>query len=180
MWDWEEFERLVFLDGDMALRKNLDHLFTLPHAPLYAVGDCYGGRETEEERNKCCHFTPDSPPEYFNAGFYVMRPSKAELATMRAALVDGSVPVGRFAEQDFLNGFYAGRWRHLPYTYNAQKRIKYHHPDLWAFDDVAVVHYVDEKPWSHRFSEENMAYQDIVEYWWQVYEQKNVHTTVEE
>lgn len=39
-----------------------------------------------------------------------------------------------------------GLWTHLPYTYNAQKRIKYHHPKLWRLEDIRVIHYVDEKP----------------------------------
>jgi len=171
MWEWEEFSRLVYLDADMVLCRNVDHLFTLPPAALYAVGDCYGGRETQEERSACCHFTPDAQPQYFNAGFYVMTPNKAEFAAMHAALAAGSVEVGRFAEQDFLNGYFNGRWRPLPYIYNAQKRIKYHHPNLWDLQHIAVIHYVDDKPWNNPHSPENMAYQDIVEYWWRVYGQ---------
>ena len=34
-----------------------------------------------------------------------------------------------------------GRWRHLPYAYNGQKRIKLHHPGLWDLEDVFVIHY---------------------------------------
>lgn len=170
MWEWEEFDRLVYLDADMVMRRNIDHLFELPdNAALYAVGDCYGGRETAEERNACCHFRPDTTPQYFNAGFYVMRPNKKELVQMEAALATGSVAVGRFAEQDFLNGYFTGSWIHLPYTYNAQKRIKFHHTDLWCLEDVHVIHFVDEKPWSHPYSEENKAYAEIVEFWWEVY-----------
>jgi hypothetical protein len=29
---------------------------------------------TEEERNSCCHDTPEATPEYFNAGFCVLTP----------------------------------------------------------------------------------------------------------
>ena len=29
---------------------------------------------TEEERNSCCHFTPEATPEYFNAGVCVLTP----------------------------------------------------------------------------------------------------------
>ncbi|PRW55990.1 glycosyl transferase [Chlorella sorokiniana] len=131
-----------------------DHLFELPPG-FYAVGDCYGGREYAEERESCCHFTPDATPEYFNAGFYVMTPSLAELEEMRAALREGRVK---------------GKWRHLPYSYNGQKRIKVHHPDLWDMSDIYIIHYVDEKPWSHRYSEENLAYKEECDYWWDVFE----------
>jgi lipopolysaccharide biosynthesis glycosyltransferase len=171
MWEWTEFDRLVYLDADMVVTRNIDHLFDLPQSPLFAVGDCYGGRETSEERDACCHFSPDCVPEYFNAGFYVMTPSHQEFRGMEDALASGSVQVGRFAEQDFLNGYFAGRWTPLPYIYNAQKRIKYHHNDIWDLSDVAVIHYVDEKPWSHRYSEENLGYQDICDLWWHIYEE---------
>lgn len=126
-----------------------------------------------------------------------------------------------------------GQWRHLPYSYNGQKRIKMHHPDLWDMSDIYVIHYggcasgsilasayllaeeregagkgaggvflsnachaavhracpchlvkfgalrwhalpspthftptaVDEKPWSHRYSEENLMYKEECDYW---------------
>ncbi|KAI7845862.1 hypothetical protein COHA_000596 [Chlorella ohadii] len=165
MWEMTQYDRLVYLDADMILLKHTDHLFELPPG-FYAVGDCYGGREFEEERNSCCHFTPDATPEYF----------LAELEEMKAALREGRVRVRFFAEQDFLNGFFKGQWRHLPYCYNGQKRIKVHHPDLWDMADIYVIHYVDEKPWSHRYSEENLAYKEECDYWrvmgmgWDVFE----------
>lgn len=169
MWEMTQFDRLVYLDADMIVCRNIDHLFDLPAGGFHAVGDCYGGREYAEERDNCCHFTPDKVPEYFNAGFYVMTPSLEELRSMEEALAEGRIAVRFFAEQDFLNGYFKGKWKHLPYTYNAQKRIKYHHPTLWRMEDIHIVHIVDEKPWDHRYSEENMAYQEIMDYWWDVY-----------
>ena len=41
----------------------------------------------------------------------------------------------------FLAMLLQGRWRHLPHAYNAQKRIKYHHPELWDLSQIAVIHY---------------------------------------
>lgn len=172
MWEWEEYDRLVYLDADMVVRYSIDELFNLPPAPLYAVGDCYGGRETEEERNSCCYFYPDQRPDYFNAGFYVMAPDKEQFAEIKATLAKGTVQSGRFAEQDFLNNYFKGKWKSLPYTFNAQKRIKTHHPSLWNLEDVFVIHFVDEKPWSKACSTsaENNSCQDVVDYWWQIYE----------
>ncbi|PSC72665.1 glycosyl transferase isoform B [Micractinium conductrix] len=169
MWEMVEYDRLIYLDADMILLRSIDHLFELPHG-FYAVGDCYGGRDEEEERNSCCHFRPDETPDYFNAGFYVMSPSLAELAEMKRALEEGRCPVRFFAEQDFLNAYFKGRWRHLPWAYNGQKRIKYHHPDLWSMDELFVIHYVDEKPWSHRYSADNLGYRAECDYWWDVFE----------
>lgn len=47
--------RLVYLDADMILCRNIDHLFDLPQG-FWAVGDCYGGRETGEacRWRACC------------------------------------------------------------------------------------------------------------------------------
>jgi hypothetical protein len=39
-----------------------------------------------------------------------------------------------------------GRWRHLPWSYNGQKRIKWHHPDLWDLANVYVIHYGALRP----------------------------------
>jgi lipopolysaccharide biosynthesis glycosyltransferase len=75
-----------------------------------------------------------------------MTPDKAEFSAMVHALANGAASkVGPLAEQDFLNHFYADRWKALPYTLNCQKRIKLHHPGIYCFDDVAIEHYVDEK-----------------------------------
>lgn len=45
--------------------------------------------------------------------------------------------------------------------------------NLWRLEDIAVLHYVDEKPWSHRNSEENQQYKEEMDLWWNIYEQKS-------
>ena len=100
MWEMCEYSRLVYLDADMIVRKNIDHLFGLPgQGAFYAVGDCYGGRETAEERDGCCFHDPASVPQYFNAGMYVMTPSLQVLEGMKAQLATGENFVNFFAEQ---------------------------------------------------------------------------------
>ncbi len=34
-----------------------------------------------------------------------------------------------------------GWWKHLPLAYNAQKRIKYHHPEQWDLSAIHIIHY---------------------------------------
>lgn len=102
MWEMCEYARLIYLDADAIVQKNIDHLFSLPGAEqgaFYAVGDCFGGRESAEERGACCFHDPGAVPAYFNAGIYVMTPSLRELEGMKAALASGTIHVNFFAEQ---------------------------------------------------------------------------------
>lgn len=180
MWEAEEYERIVYLDADMVVLRNIDHLFDIccsdsKNGEFYAVGDCYGGRLEAKERDACCFFDSNTTkPEYFNAGFCVLTPNKGEYQRMLAALPTWPErETSRFSEQDFLNYYYKDTWKHLPYTYNAQKRIKVHHPNLWDLQQIHVVHYVDEKPWSHRWAVENIEYREEVELWWDIYADTN-------
>lgn len=61
-------------------------------------------------------------------------------------------------------------WRPLPHTFNAQKGIRRHHPQLWRqhWHAVAVVHYTDAKPWQEGHSD-HAEYQDLVQLWWRVF-----------
>eukprot|EP00887_Chlorella_sp_A99_P002734 scaffold6.g2734.t1 len=97
MWGLEEYGRLAYLDADMVVRRNIDALFSLPEG-FYAVPDCAFGRASAAERDACSYFTPHVP-HYFNAGFFLMRPSAAELRRFRALLAAGAVEIGAFAEQ---------------------------------------------------------------------------------
>ena len=44
-----------------------------------------------------------------------------------------------FAEQDFLNEYYDGRWQPLPYVYNALKTLPQQHPTLWDASAVKNI-----------------------------------------
>ena len=43
------------------------------------------------------------------------------------------------AHQDFLAAFYAGAWQPLPWVYNALKKLRAAHADMWRDDKVANV-----------------------------------------
>ena len=60
-----------------------------------------------------------------------------------------------FAEQDFLNAYFAGRWRPLPWTYNASKALYACHRgpgELWQLSSVKNLHFTMAKPWDLRHS----------------------------
>lgn len=77
-----------------------------------------------------------------------MRPAAAARPCRTAPRATNRRVLSR-AGQDFLNHVYAGAWRPLPPTFNAQKGMRRHHPGLWRrhWGDVAVLHYTDAKPW---------------------------------
>ena len=60
------------------------------------------------------------------------------------------------------------KWTALPFTYNAQKVIKYHHPELWRFQELHIIHYVDAKPWD-RLDPSHSLYQELVDFWWDTF-----------
>ena len=53
-----------------------------------------------------------------------------------------------FADQDFLNGYFSGAWRALPWVYNATKGLyACHRHDVWDLNAVRNIHFTMAKPW---------------------------------
>jgi alpha-N-acetylglucosamine transferase len=185
VWRMTEFQRLVVLDADMLVTQNMDELFDLAldddqiaacHAcrcnpnriasypPTWTPAGCAytfasrTGPETDVE----------VPDPYFNGGILVLRP---DLATFHALVAElGSVQdLSRyvFAEQDFLNEHFRGRWVVLPYVYNALKTLPFQHPEVW--DDAAVknIHFIIDKPWESPLDPAS-RYHDLEQLWWDV------------
>lgn len=59
------------------------------HVPLLFA------RCAAEERDSCCHFTPDKTPHYFNAGFYVMTPRCGGSSAVALCLVHPCLPLAQ-------------------------------------------------------------------------------------
>ncbi|RHN64975.1 putative inositol 3-alpha-galactosyltransferase [Medicago truncatula] len=90
IWAFEEYEKMIYLDGDIQVFQNIDHLFDLPNNYFYAVMDCYceaSWRHTRQYQIGYCQQCPDKvqwpsnfgskPPLYFNAGMFVYEPNMA-------------------------------------------------------------------------------------------------------
>jgi len=105
-----EYEKMVYLDGDIQVYENIDHLFDLPDGYFYAVLDCFcepSWSKTPQCKIGYCQQCPEKvqwpaelgpPPSlYFNAGFFVHEPS---ISTYNALLDTLKVtPPTSFAEQ---------------------------------------------------------------------------------
>lgn len=118
--------RVVYLDGDTVVRKNIDDLFD---------GDDFAA-------------VPDAglarPSKIFNSGVFAATPSRDLFEQMLEALEELESYDG--GDQGFLNSFFS-QWRPLPLTYNTTKRLYSHHAELFSIDDLKVLHYVGVKPW---------------------------------
>ena len=185
VWRLTEFERLVVLDADMLVVRNMDELFDLPLADG-EIAACHACRCNP---NRIASY-PDSwtpagcaytylegaddgadvpvPDPYFNGGTLVLQPDEATfdaLVTELASVEDLSRYV--FAEQDFLNEHFRGRWVALPYVYNALKTLPFQHPALWQASAVKNIHFIIGKPWETSL-EPASRYFDLEQQWWDV------------
>ncbi|XBI98811.1 hypothetical protein VPH35_019006 [Triticum aestivum] len=153
---------MLYLDEDIQVFDNIDHLFDLDKGSFYAVMDCFCQKtwsHTPQYKIGYCQQCPDRvawperelgvppPPLYFNAGMFVHEPS---LATARALLdklvVTDPTP---FAEQDFLNMFFRDVYKPILPVYNLVLAMLWRHPENVQLDKVKVVHYCAAPTYFH-------------------------------
>ncbi|CAA3023414.1 galactinol synthase 2 [Olea europaea subsp. europaea] len=174
IWEFVEYSKMIYLDGDIQVFDNIDHLFDLPNEYFYAVMDCFCEKtwsHTPQFKIGYCQQCPDKvhwlqelgpkPPLYFNAGMFVFEPS---LPTYHDLLhkLKITTPTS-FAEQDFLNMFFRDIYKPIPNNYNLVLAMLWRHPENVKLDEVKVVHYcaAGSKPWRYTGEEENMDREDI-------------------
>ncbi|CAI9769322.1 unnamed protein product [Fraxinus pennsylvanica] len=174
IWEFVEYSKMIYLDGDIEVFDNIDHLFDLPNEYFYAVMDCFCEKtwsHTPQFKIGYCQQCPDKvhwpqelgpkPPLYFNAGMFVFEPS---LPTYHDLLhkLKITTPTS-FAEPDFLNMFFKDIYKPIPNNYNLVLAMLWRHPENMKLDEVKVVHYcaAGSKPWRYTGEEENMDREDI-------------------
>lgn len=185
IWEFVEYRKMIYLDGDIQVFENIDHLFELPDGHLYGVMDCKCAKtwsHTPENKIGYCQQCPEKgrwpeelgpkPPLYFNAGMLVFEPS---LPTYDGLLTTLKItPPSPFAEQDYLNMFFKDIYRPIPNVYNLVMVMLWRHPENVELEKVKVVHYCarGSKPWRYTGKEKNMDREDIqmlVKKWWDIY-----------
>lgn len=106
-----EYSKMIYLDGDIQVFENIDHLFDFPDGYLYAVMDCFCEKtwsHTRQYKIGYCQQCPNrvqwpeeelgpKPPLYFNAGMFVFEPSLPTYDDLLSNL--NTTPPTPFAEQ---------------------------------------------------------------------------------
>ncbi|WP_417205125.1 glycosyltransferase [Antarctobacter sp.] len=122
------YARVVFLDADTLVLRNIDKLFDYPE--FCAAPNVY---ESLSDFHR------------MNSGVFTARPAQATFDAMMAQL-DTPGAFWRRTDQTFLQTFFPD-WHGLPITYNTLQYLWFNLPGLWNWDDINVLHFQYEKPW---------------------------------
>lgn len=141
-----QFEKIIFVDADMLVLKNLDHLFNYP-----SISATTGGKSAHPEWNE------------FNSGLMIIEPNANEFEKLVSCIPSAisrkqSMGLG-YGDQDVFNEYYP-EWNTLPNhnigeEYNAELSfldalVKKH--SLKSVLDVSVIHYIGfPKIWNKDF-----------------------------
>lgn len=179
-WSLVDYDKVCFLDSDMLVLRHMDDVFDLVpgHVDLAACPACTCNQNRLPQYPKSwvpanCAFTSErgALASYFNSGLLVLCPSLDTLTSLTTALAAADRSSYPFADQDFLNEYFAESTFLLPYVYNALKTLIVSHPDLWDISDVRNIHYVLQKPWDTNpaQSDPNDPYDVVNRMWWRVH-----------
>lgn len=177
------WDKLCYLDADMIIRKNMDHVFEkqLPDTDWIAANHacvCNLDKDVwapdDWTKENCAYtavnhpqalqnptpVTPDSRPTWhlLNSGMFLFKPS-SELWDKMLDFFNTTPLLGefKFPDQDFLAEFFRNKWMSLGWQFNALKTMRYWHENIWRDDEVVCLHYIVDKPWARRVSEDGVA-----------------------
>ena len=154
VWQLTRYRRVVFLDADTLVIKNIDKLFGYPE--FSAAPNLY---ETLADMHR------------LNSGVFVAAPSEETHAAMLERL-DIPEVFWRRTDQTFLESYYPD-WHGLPYTYNALQYVYFNLPKMWRWSSIKVVHYQYEKPWQENHPKADKL-QPLIDLWHAVLDGKPV------
>lgn len=165
LWQLTQFRKVVFMDADTLVLRNIDDLFERPE--LSACADV-------------------GWPDCFNSGVFVAVPSEETFAKLiKFANEKGSFDGG---DQGLLNDYFSN-WsqsppqHRIPFTYNLTINASYSYAPAFARfqNDIKVIHFIGaHKPWTfYRFADGTVVPRgdsgcvnmSFVQEWWRVYDE---------
>ncbi|KAF9019451.1 nucleotide-diphospho-sugar transferase [Hymenopellis radicata] len=184
-----EYDRVVLLDADMVVRRNMDELMDMdlgpneiaaahvcacnprkrPHYPPDWIPENCPHTAVHTPQSSPPRWSPGKPRPYseLNSGLVVLNPSSDLASGIMNRLATCHVEKYYFPDQDLLSEHFKGAWKPLPWYYNALRTLKVIHPRMWSDDEVRCVHYIlADKPWMERVSPQGVSPFDEMNRWW--------------
>ena len=150
LWQMEEHDKVVFLDADTLVVKNIDRLFEYPE--FVAAPNLY---ESLADFHR------------MNSGVFVAKPDQRTFDDMLARLDQPDVFWPR-TDQTFLQAYFQD-WHGLPYIYNTLQYVWFNLPQLWNWEHIHLIHYQYEKPWEANHPRRELL-APLIDLWQQVYQ----------
>ena len=139
VFELTQFEKIVYLDSDMYILKNIDHLFNKEHLSAVIAGKYYKGNENWTK---------------LNSGLMVIKPQKNVIDKFRLVFTDILKKRKAIGDQDIIQETYPD-WDnnnelHLDDRYNMFfYYLEYYINELnYKIEDISVIHFITKiKPW---------------------------------
>lgn len=185
VFELTSFDTCIFLDGDIAIYRNMDELFDLQlpsHEWIAACHSCvcnldHDSWAASNWTRKNCAYTPlshpsaldnaiptptdDGPPHthaLLNGGVFLFHPSPGLWSRIiKFFHTSPELSTFLFPDQDFLAAFFVHKWIPLSWRYNAIKTMRQWHTNIWRDDEVKALHYIVDKPWARRIASDGIA-----------------------
>ena len=160
VFEQTQFDKIVYLDADIYILHNLDHLFQLPHMSAMIAGKSYPGNEDWVD---------------LTSGIMTIVPEQGLSAKFEKLIPDVIRAKGICGDQDILQAYYSD-WPQHPeldmgekygviayYAKYYEKHLGYKYTNNVADPhSVAVIHYAGEKkPWMQQWSPLSVLKQEL-------------------
>jgi len=174
----EQYDKILLLDLDMIVAKNIDHLFRL-EAPAACIKHYYVPYGQKIPSDLICD--GDKLVGSINAGLILLKPDLSEWNDIQTDIqTNKKMQTYKFPEQEYISLRYCKNWTSITFNYNFQfgltRRVKKYR---YKPENIYVIHYSSSyKPWSSlnpnhvetsdekKFIEEHKKYYDM---WHSVY-----------
>lgn len=142
-----DYEKIIYLDNDMYVNRNLDHVFDEYDTPAgVAINENLKYNDHEKVKDK---------KVIFNAGFWLIKPSKFIYKKLFYGLKQ--FDTSQELEQEYVSYYFNKKWTNMSYLYNYQfslasldskmKRTQAYNNT--KMEDIYVIHYSTSfKPWN--------------------------------
>ena len=180
VFELTQFDKIVYIDADMYILHNLDHLFTFPHMSAVAAGRSYPGNQDWVD---------------LNSGLMVIQPQHNIVQELEQKIPDVIKHKQICGDQDVLQ-LYFSDWKQHPekimnekygvfaqYASYYETHLGYTYPNNQHAEEnpktIAVIHFIGEmKPWMQRWSFLSVLKQDIQLVWMKLRHKRDTFTVL--